>query len=485
MKARAATRTAARPEKIALGDWQTPLALAERVVERVARETFRAPRAVLEPTCGEGAFLVAAAARFPGARLFGYELDARRAATARTRLDPERGDVAVRDFFGVDWVRELAAIDGDPVLVVGNPPWVTNARQGVLGARNLPPKCNESGLAGYEALTGKSNFDVSEWMIVRMLDALRGRDAAVAVLCKSSVARRVIAHVGERRWPVEPGGLFRIDAGRHFDAAVDAVLFVCRLRANAQTAPAAARWPTFEALDAETPLAAVSFVDGALVADAAAHDRTRHLAGACRPEWRSGVKHDCAPVMELARGRGGLRNGLGERVDVEDTFVFPLLKSSDVANRRLPTRAMIVPQRALGEGTEALATRAPKLWAYLRRHARLLDARKSSIYRRQPRFALFGVGPYTFAPWKVAVSALYKRFAFEVVGPADGRPVLFDDTCYFLPFAHEAEARAACAALRSEPAKAFLGARTFWDAKRPINKATLQALDLAALLPSP
>jgi hypothetical protein len=52
---------------------------------------------------------------------------------------------------------------------------VTSAQLGVLGASNGPDRQNARGLRGLDAVTGKSNFDVSEWMIVRLLDALQGR----------------------------------------------------------------------------------------------------------------------------------------------------------------------------------------------------------------------------------------------------------------------------------------------------------------------
>ena len=187
--------------------------------------------------------------------------------------------------------------------------------------------------------------------------------------------------------------------------------------------------------------------------------------------------------MELERGAGGAwTNGLGELVDVEPAVLHPLLKSSDVANDRgAPTRAVIVPQRALGEDTSALRREAPRAWKYLTRHRALLDARKSSIYEGQPPFAIFGVGPYSFAPWKVAVSGLYKRSAFALIGPHEGRPVVLDDTCYFLGFETERAARRAAVALRSPLAREFLAARIFWDQKRPITKSILQSLDLAAL----
>lgn len=444
---------------------------------RVARLMRAPPRVVLEPSCGEGSFLLAAAEQFESARLVGHELVPRYADAARERLPAARTSVTVADFFEVDWQRQIGALAG-PLLVTGNPPWVTSAALGALGSSNLPVKSNFKRLSGYEALTGKSNFDVSEWMLLRLIEALQGRTATLAMLCKSAVARRVIEFTAARAWSLGDGGLFRIDAMQHFGAAVDAVLFV------AHTGGAAgAGWPIYPSLDAEHPSSAMAMVGGVMIASSEALERTAHLAGRCEPEWRSGIKHDCSKLMELSSMAEGFENGLGERVDIEPELIYPLLKSSDVANGvTQPVRAVIVPQRALGEDTGDLRERAPKAWSYLSKHRERLAARKSSIYKGQPEFAIFGIGPYSFAPWKVAVSGLYKRCSFVLVPPLAGRPVMFDDTCYFLPYDTEEEARAAILALRSPLAREFLGARIFWDAKRPINKATLQQLDLQALL---
>jgi hypothetical protein len=461
------------------GDWQTPPALARAALARVAQLMDSSPAVVLEPTCGQGSFLSAAADQFKAARLVGYELDERYSETARAQLPKGRAQVNVADFFAVDWERELTRLHGS-ILVTGNPPWVTSSVLGALGSKNLPEKRNFKGLSGYDALTGKSNFDVSEWMILRLLGALQERDATLAVLCKTAVARRVIEFTAAKAWNVAAGGLWTIDAMQHFNAAVDAVLFVCK---TGPLLAASSEWPVYSSLDAEHPCSELAVVGGALTANAEARKRTLHVAGTCDPEWRSGLKHDCARVMELERDADGWKNGLGERVEIEDAMLFPLLKSSDVANGVTRSqRAVIVPQRALREDTSLLRQRAPNAWAYLSKHRGLLAARKSSIYRGQPDFAIFGVGPYTFAPWKVAISGLYKRCAFTLIGPDGERPVLLDDTCYFLPFAHEAEAKVAATALSSPLALDFLTARIFWDAKRPINKSTLQQLDLKALL---
>jgi hypothetical protein len=239
----------------------------------------------------------------------------------------------------------------------------------------------------------------------------------------------------------------------------------------------------YPSLDDTEPESAFGVADGTLVADLAAYATTKALAGASDPEWRSGIKHDCARVMELERRDSGWVNGDGQVVDVEAEYLYPLFKSSDVARGRpRSARAVIVPQRRLGEDTMVLQDRAPKLWAYLSRYRSLLDGRRSSIYQGQPPFAVFGVGQYSFAPWKVAISGLYKRLCFTVLGPEARRPAMVDDTCYLLPFSSERDARRVARALGSDLAAEFFRARVFWDAKRPVNKSILQALDLHRLM---
>ena len=76
------------------------------------------------------------------------------------------------------------------------------------------------------------------------------------------------------------------------------------------------------------------------------------------------------------------------------------MKSNDNINKRW----MIVTQRVVGEDTKIIKELAPKTWNYLESYADKLDNRASRIYKGQPRFAIFGVGDYTFAPWKIVIS---------------------------------------------------------------------------------
>jgi len=144
-------------------------------------------------------------------------------------------------------------------------------------------------------------------------------------------------------------------------------------------------------------------------------------------------------------------------------------------------RWVIVTQKTVGQNTDSIQTNAPKTWRYLNRHAALLDARRSRIYRKRPRFSVFGVGDYTFAPWKVGVCSLYKKLAFRTVGKHAGKPVVLDDTSYFLPCYSRAEAELVARLLNSDVAKDFFSAFIFWDAKRPITVQILGQLSLLSL----
>lgn len=465
--------------KAEFGDYQTSPTLA-RVVCRVIQRTGFSPASIVEPTCGRGAFLRAAVEAFPGAvRVLGVERNPDYVRYADARANGagggQRVQVLRRDFFDTDWQAVVGDLPG-PLLILGNPPWVTNSTLGAMGSANLPQKTNHDGLSGIDAMTGKSNFDISECMLRHNLAWIADRPGMLAVLCKTAVARKVLRHAWLRGLPVEQAAIRRIDAKLHFDASVDACLLVvqCGPGANAEDCA------DYRSLEAAEPSAVFGIRDGRMVADVRHYERWRVLAGG-RSVWRSGIKHDCSSVLELVRRGAGYRNGFGREVEVESEAVFPLLKSSDLARNRSPRKWLIVPHRTMAASPDHLQRYAPKAWRYLLANADLLDKRGSSIYRGRPRFSIFGIGEYSFAPWKVAISGLYKKLEFVTVSPFEGRPVVLDDTCYFFSCGSEAECRALHELVTSEPAMEFWSAFVFWDAKRPITAQILNLLDLAAL----
>ena len=199
--------------------------------------------------------------------------------------------------------------------------------------------------------------------------------------------------------------------------------------------------------------------------------------------WRSGIKHDCSAVMELTKGKNGYINGLGETVHLEERYIYPLVKSSDVAkdNYQWNNRYMIVTQSKIGESTDIIKNTSPNLWNYLESHQDCFTKRKSSIYKNKPAYSIFGVGNYTFKPFKVAVSGLYKKLQFVVLIPIMDKPVIPDDTVNFIGFDFEDEANTICELLSSNPAKQFFHSYIFWDSKRPITVHLLNKLDLNKL----
>jgi len=462
------------------GDFQTPPRLAAQVC-RLLNELHVSPASIVEPTCGVGNFLFAAVGAFPAARqAIGIDINPHHITAAQQRVHD--GSCAVDlikgDFFSTEW-QDLLRECADPILVVGNPPWVTNTHLSKLGSSNTPEKSNEIGLSGYDAISGKSNFDISEWMLIRLLDWLNGRHATLAMLCKTSVARKVLAYAWRSEIALHSASIHLIDAHESFGAAVEACLLVCVLSPAAQCDTCGV-FPNLSCRDTATN---IGYRDGYLLANVDAYQRWKTLLGPERYRWRSGIKHDCSAVMELTRTASAYVNGLGEKVELEDDYLFPLLKSSDIANNRVcrPKRYALVTQRRVGDDTRVIQHLAPKTWRYLESHAPLLANRRSAIYANQPQFSVFGVGDYAFAPWKVAISGLYKGAEFRVVPPFVGKPCVLDDTCYFLACDSEDEARCIGDLLGSEAASEFYSAFLFADSKRPVTVDLLRRLDLLAL----
>jgi hypothetical protein len=274
--------------------------------------------------------------------------------------------------------------------------------------------------------------------------------------------------------------MYRIDAAKSFNVAADACLLVCHFDVRRGVPEC----PVYAQLGDAQSQSVIGYQDGRLVADAMAYHRFKHLRGDEAYRWRSGIKHDCGKVMEFVGEGARYRNGLGELIDLEGTYLYPMLKSSDLASLEVgsvPQRWMLVTQTSIGDDTAGIAAVAPKTWRYLLSHAQYLDKRASSIYRKRARFCVFGVGDYSFSPWKVAISGLYKRLRFRVLGPIHGKPVVLDDTCYFVPCQSVEESEFLLSLLNSEMANDFLNSLIFWDTKRPITADVLRQLDLAAL----
>lgn len=428
--------------------------------------------------------MLAAREGFPAAeQIVGVDLDGAHLERCRHLLDGTLDGSRMRllkgDFFSLDWGSTLAELPS-PMLVVGNPPWVTSSELGRLGSSNVPPKHGQRDHRGLDAVTGKSNFDVSESMLFSQLKWFDQRPGTVAALCKESVARKVLARAWYQNLPISSARMYRFDAAAAFGVSVTACLLVV-VRDGAQ-GPTSCE--VFEAMSADTPSETLGFLDGLVVRNLGTYQRWRHLRGTdSNYLWRSGLKHDCARVMELTEEGDELRNGLGERVDIEREAVYPLFKSADIANGRDARfrKLVVVTQKQLHGDTKHLRETLPKTWLYLNSHREAFSRRSSAIYQGRPDFSMFGIGDYSFALWKVAVPGLYRVGRPTVLSPIGGRPAMLDDTAYFLPCASEGEARFLMDLLASDPALRFFDSLAFPTDKRPVNAGILRQLHIGKL----
>ncbi len=474
-------------KKIEFGDFQTPLQLA-RDVARTLADFDISPTSIIEPTCGRGAFLLASAEVFKSAQtIVGCEIDESHFKYAANSVENVSKncnfDLMLGDFFLVDWKERLRKLPG-PRLIIGNPPWVTSSQLGSINSLNLPQKSNFQKMRGIDAITGKSNFDIAEFIVSCLIDCLTSTGDALAMLVKSTVARRIV----RSRWLNQNDCFeFRIiqfDTKAHFNISADGCVLIARKSQDGCDR-------ICRVSDLDNPLEtsnSMSVFDDRLVANMDALENTAPTLLLFPPahalKWRSGVKHDCSKILELRRDDvGRLTNGLGELVDVEDAYRFPLMKGSDVANGKASniSKEIIVPQFKPGQPTGQLKSEAPKLFKYLENYEYLFAKRKSSIYRQKDRFSIFGVGEYTFSPWKIAICSLYKRLGFRLIGPYQQKPVVFDDTVYFLSCDTRIQAELLHELFVSEFATNFLNAFIFWDAKRPITTEILGLLDIQKL----
>ncbi len=468
-------------KKIEYGDFQTPRDLARQVCILLKSQNCT-PKSIIEPTCGIGSFFLEALSNFPSIQIgHAFDIDNEYVEILKKELEkkqiPTDYKVEMADFFTKKWEIELNNLP-EPILIIGNPPWVTNSQLGQLQSKNLPTKYNFKRMKGLDALTGKSNFDISEWMMNQMIDWLQKRQGIIAMLCKTSVSRKVLMNAWKHNKKMDVACMHIIDSKLHFNISADACLLIIRSSNQKHK-----ECTVYESLSASTPIQTIGLRDGFLVADIPSYEKIKHLIdGDQHYKWRTGVKHDCSKVMEVEKiGEGLYLNGLGKTNELEGVYLFPLLKGSDLANGKIPKKFMLVPQTKIGQDTRYLSKTAPKTWKYLLKHGDLLDKRASSIYKDKPRFSIFGVGDYTFSDWKVAIPALYKKLKFSVIGPHQNKPIVFDDTVNFISLDNAEEAHELADLLNSSTANRFYRSFIFWDSKRPITVQLLKSLDIDRL----
>lgn len=354
------------------GDYQTPVDFAEKVCLYLKKYRHIRPSAIVEPTCGIGNFLESSLL-FEADEYYGIEINPEYCDICRKKINDSRVTIISSDFFAFS--SKSLIQDQSQILVIGNPPWVTNSTLSSLGSNNLPIKANFKCLKGIDAITGASNFDICEYIILQLINEYRDTNTVISMLCKTSVARNIFKELKRNYINFSSCDILEFDSAKVFGINASACVLVIQLSEKAASSDIC---NVYDFENPETIKSQFGYSGGQLYSNL--DSEAENFDGHCYFEWRQGVKHDCSKVMELTLRNGSLQNGKKETVNIENDIVFPLIKSSMFKAPIIHSfsKFVIVTQKKAREETEHLKYDAPKTWKYLNNNIGLFESRKSS-----------------------------------------------------------------------------------------------------------
>lgn len=476
------------PNRAEYGDFQTNEELANKVTLHLGSETIM-PKVVIEPTCGKGNFIIASLKNFKSiSAIFGVEIYKPYVWETKFNIinfhleNPENNKPEISishcNVFDYDFKKIANQFSLEEILVIGNPPWVTNSMLGSLNSTNLPKKNNFKKHSGLDAMTGKGNFDIAEFITMSLIETFQNNKGNIMLLVKNSVVKNIVFDQHKRNFKIGTIQKHCIDCKKEFNVSVEASLLYCKLNSIPEF-----NCKEFNFYANENYIQNFGWLENKFVSNIDTYNNTKEIDGVSPFVWRQGLKHDCSNIMELDKVNGHYINGLKEEIKLESDLIYGILKSSDLKNVVInqTRKYTIVTQKKVGQDTKYIKSEFPKTYSYLIEHLSNFDARKSSIYNNKPLFSIFGIGDYSFKPYKVAISGLYKTFHFTLVLPQNEKPVMLDDTCYLLGFDKIEFALYSLILLNSKTAMQFLKSITFSDAKRTFTKDVLMRINLLEL----
>ncbi|RMI17302.1 MAG: hypothetical protein D6681_03445, partial [Calditrichaeota bacterium] len=184
------------------GDFQTPEPLTDQICRWLCSQHIT-PTAIIEPTFGRGAFIISALKTFPTCQILtGLEIYETYFWETKFKIldfflehsPVEKPSIFLyqADIFRFDFQPVVRLVKDQNLLILGNPPWVTNTELSSLNSPNLPEKSNFKGYKGLDAITGKGNFDICESILLLMLKWFSGCEGYLAMLAKNSVIRNIV-----------------------------------------------------------------------------------------------------------------------------------------------------------------------------------------------------------------------------------------------------------------------------------------------------
>lgn len=205
------------------GDYQTPDFFARTVCNLLHDNLKLNPDVIIEPTSGLGNFISAALTAFPHVNsVYGLEINAGYCEACKKRIDDNRVEIVNGNFFSYEIEK---FISNRETLFIGNPPWATNSNLNF----NLPHKENFKRLSGTDAITGASNFDICEYIILKPIEKSVNKNVAIAMLCKTSVARNVLLEIDRNSRFIDSIKIYNFDSSKVFGISAAACLLFIKM----------------------------------------------------------------------------------------------------------------------------------------------------------------------------------------------------------------------------------------------------------------
>lgn len=414
----------------------------------------------------------------------------------------------VRNFF---W----SATAGEFDVIVGNPPWVRWSKLPEMYRERVMPTCREYDIFSDTAHHGGNELDISAMISYTVSDKWLKEGGTLAFLVTQTLFQSPSSQ-GFRRFKIKEGlnlvpeSVDDLKALKPFpDAANKTAIFVAKKSSS--------RAPVYP-----LPYYVWTAADGARKSIPTSMDKAGALAGVLieqqeatpvgglgspwaimpvghfssmgalmgRSDWaqgRKGVTVDLNGIyfvfvlqigsdgrlvqIETRPEAGRTDIGPKQRHWIEPDLLYPLIKgASDFSACHVHPKGdlyVMVPNNGITKdkyeaGEAAIDARMPHLQAYFTLFRNLLVQR--STYRGRmpgaPFYAIYNVGSYTFAPWKV-IWAEQKDFCAAVIStapvPGGGERVIVPDhKLFFVEFNEPAPAYFLCGLLNTEKVRWFI-----------------------------
>jgi predicted RNA methylase len=475
-----------------LGDFQTPLHLTDKICEYFLNVGVF-PEVILEPTCGAGNFILSAIKIFPSLRhIYCVEIQPEYEwlfklnilmlsleQKINLKIEFYRDNIFTHSFSD-RFLNFLKHRKKKNFLILGNPPWITNSELSLLNSRNLPSKSNLKSVKGLEAMTGSANFDIAESIILKLIQTFSFTNGILGMLCKTNVVKNIVRDMPKLKLKLSNLHSLSIDSKKEFKISADSSLLLTKLGEIAEN------HCTISSLyEPNKILKKFGWFEEKFVSDIDTYKEHKDIDGKSEVEWRQGVKHDAIDVMVLIQEKdGNYSNGQGDLVNIEDDLLYPFVKGSNLRDFiiRDTKLRIIITQKYLNHNNNHIEKRYPKTWNYLNFHSEKLEARKSKIYKNSKyKFSIFGIGDYSFKPFKIAIAGFYKKPIFTLLLPVYGKPIMVDDTCYQIAFDNLGNAFFTWILLNLNDTINFLSSIVFLESKRPFTKKVLMRINLMNL----